>query len=232
MTVQSNPQSAPAMVPLQVVLAGGTGMSFDDACEAIFQEFDPPIKCGTYSKVSSDRQATNREDPASKYKNHQSEHMVSNSSIQGERGVNSSNVPGAEGYSEGTGFAYSAYDDQSAGTEHKFLTDAARSFDQAAEGFPTLGERIQAAKNWCKDMLLGDLQRVKGEEKRQRIKDAKNRSDDEKKQLAEAASECLAKKAQEQFEKQGIAMDTPTRRGMAGGPSPEPPDPPPGTADL
>lgn len=222
MTVQSNPQSAPAMVPLQVVLAGGTGMSFDDACEAIFQEFDPPIKCGTYSKVSSDRRATNKENPSSKYKNHQSEHMVSNSSLQGDRGVNASNVPGAEGYSEGTGFAYSAYDDQSPGTEHKFLTDAARDFDQAAQGFPTVGERIQAAKDWCKDMLLGDLERVKGGEKRQRIKDAKNRSDKEKKELAEAASECLAKKAQQQFEKQGISMDTPTRRGMAGGPSPTP----------
>ena len=215
-------QSSAAMVPLQVVLAGGAGMDFDEFCQKVFQEFDPPIVTGTYSSVSRDRQRTNNElGDDSPYRNNQSEHMVANSSIQGERGNNATNIPGASGYTEGGGFAYSVYDDQSAGTEHKFLTDAARAFDQAAEGFPTVRERIQAAKDYCKD-----LQRTEDGQKRSRISDKpKKKSKRRKKALAQAASECLAKMAEKQFAEQGVKMDTPTRRGMAGG-APPPPKPP------
>lgn len=213
-------QAAPAMVPLQVILAGGAGMSFEDACAKVFQEFDPPIVCGTYSSVSSQRQATNRElGDASPYRNNQSEHLVANSALQGKRGVNSSNVPGASGYTEGTGFAYSVYDDQSAGTEHKFLTDSARSFDQNATGNPSLRQRLDSSKEWTKDMLLrDDLQRTRSGEKRSRISDKpRKRTQKEREALAEAAAECLSKMGEQQFEKQGVSPDTPTRRGMDAG---------------
>ena len=142
-------------------------------------------------------------------------------------GNNATNIPGASGYTEGGGFAYSVYDDQSAGTEHKFLTDAARNFDATSTGNPTLSERIEAAKEWTEDMLLReDLQRTEDGQKRSRISDKpKKKSKRRKKALAQAASECLAKMAEKQFAEQGVKMDTPTRRGMAGG-APPPPKPP------
>jgi hypothetical protein len=217
----SSPQSAPAMVPLQVVLAGGTGMSFDDACEKIFQEFDPPIITGTYSGVSRARQKTNAElGDASPYQNNQSEHMLANSAFQGERGVNASNIAGASKYTEGSAFSYSVYDDQSAGTEHKFLTGAAREFDQTVQGSPTVKDRLASAKEWTTKSLLEDLERDTSGNKRSRIKDANKRTPKEREQLAEAAAECLAQKAAAQMAKKGIKPETPTRKGLGDGEAP------------
>jgi hypothetical protein len=224
-TPRSGPDAGPAMVPLQVILAGGGGMSFDEACEKIFQEFDPPIVCGTYSGVSRKRQETNREQgDASQYQDNESEHLLANSAFQGERGVNSTNIPGASKYTEGTAFAYSVFDGQGRGTEHKFLTDAARNYEKGLTKNPTLGERLAAAKQWTKDSLLSDkVQRTKDGQPRSRVKDAKNRSPKECEDLAEAAAECLTKKAAKQFEKKKISQETETRRGLAGGDAPEAP---------
>jgi hypothetical protein len=204
------------MVPLQVVLAGGGGLSFEQRCARIFAEFDPPIVAGTYNEVSRKRRATNKaQGRRSRYRNNQSEHYVNNASLQGKRGVNSSNIEGASGYTEGGGFAYSVYDDQSKNTEHKFLTDMARKYEKALKKNPTLAARREAAKKWTQDMLArDDLQRTSSKDKRTRIKDAKKRSPAEKKKLAEAAAECLDKMAAAQFKKQKVKPSTVTRRGM------------------
>jgi len=229
-TPNSGPDAGPAMVPLQVILAGGGGMSFDEACEKIFQEFDPPIVCGTYSSVSRKRQATNREQgDASQYQDNESEHLIANSAFQGTRGDNSTNIPGASKYTEGTAFAYSVFDGQAPGTEHKFLTDAARNYEKGLTTNPTRGERIAAAKEWTKESLLReDIQRTKDGQPRSRVKDAKNRSKKECEDLAEAAAECLSQKAAKQFDKKNVGENTETRRGLAGGSSPEAPTSPGG----
>ena len=72
----------------------------------------------TYSAVSRKRQATNREQgAASPYQNNQSEHLVANSAFGPDRAAGT-NIPSAPNYSEGSGYGYSVYDDQSEGTEH------------------------------------------------------------------------------------------------------------------
>lgn len=206
------------MVPLQVILAGSAAMTFDEACAKIFAEFDPPIVCGTYDEVSKARRETNRElGDESAYRNNQSEHFLPNSAFQGQRGVNASNIPGAASYTEGSAFAYSVYDDQSAGTEHKFLTDAARDFETNAGANPSVAERLAATKENTRQSLLENLKRDKSEVKRSRIKDAEQRTEEEREQLAEAAAECLTQKAAKQFEDKGVKASTPTRKGLVEG---------------
>lgn len=205
-----------------VVNAGGAappGTLTDEECEKIFQEFDPPIVCGTYAEVSKARQEDNKKNGAkSKSQNQQSEHMIANSSMQGKRGDNSSNVPGAEGYTEGGAFAYNVYDDQSAGTEHKWLTDKAKAYEQGLKGKkPRLSQRLAASEKWTKESLLSDdIQRTKGGPKRSRVKDAPGRTQKQKEALAGDAAKCLAQKAKAQFAKQGVSPDTETRTGLVG----------------
>lgn len=213
---KSGPDAGPAMVPLQVVLAGGGGLTLAQRCARIFAEFDPPIVVGSYNEVSRKRRAdAARRGRRSPYRNNQSEHYINNASFQGKRGVNSSNIEGASAYTEGGAFAYSVYDDQSKNTEHKFLTDRARQYEKGLTKNPSLAERRRAAKAWTKEMLTEDLQRTSKKEKRSRIKDAKNRSKAENKKLAEAAAECLDKLAGAQFRKQKMKPNLVTRRGMA-----------------
>lgn len=222
----SSPQSGPAMSPAQFILSGGAGVEgFEDACAKVFAQFDPPIVCGTYSGVSQARRDANNElGSDSPYRNCQSEHMIANSAFQGERGNVATNIPGASGYSEGSAFAYSVYDDQSAGTEHKFLTDAAKDYDLSTPGNPSVGDRLSASEKWTSEMLdREDLQRTQDGPKRSRVADAKNKPPKQRKELCDAAAKCLSTKAEGQLKKQGIANNTPTRRGF----DPEAPEPPP-----
>ena len=213
-------KASAAMVPAQVVLAGGAALTADiqSNCDKVLAQFDPPIIVGTYSSVSSDRQAANQADPNSPYRNGQSEHGVANSAFQGERGVNATNVPGAPGYSEGGAFAFSVYDGQSAGTEHKWLTDAAKDFHEGLEAQGkqgTLKDHLdQSQKNWEKS-LDENLQRGKGENPRSRIKDAEKKSKKERQDLAKAAAKCLRMMAEAAFKKQKISLSTKLRNGLA-----------------
>lgn len=213
---KGSPQAGAASVPLQVILAGSAAMTFDEACAQIFQEFDPPIVTGTYSSVSRQRQAANKNAKAnnttSGYENCQSEHYVPNSVMQYSRG--GQNISGGGSYTEGSAFSYSVYDDQSAGTEHKWLTDRAKKDAAALGDNPTLADQLDSAKQRSKDGLLEKLQREEGGEKRDRIKDSKNRTPEEREALAEAAAECLSQKAAEQFEKKGVSKSAQTRKGM------------------
>jgi hypothetical protein len=211
-----NSQTASAMVPLQIILAGGTGMSFEEACAKVFAEFDPPIVFGTYNEVSAARRKANGElGDESPYRNQQSEHILANSAFQSDRGNSASNIAGASNYSEGGAASYNVYDDQSEGTEHRFLTDEARSFEKSLSESPTVGERLDAAENWTKDSLLrDDLQRTKGGPKRSRIKDKESRTKEENEALAAGAAKCLRMKAQKKLEEDGIKSDTETRRGL------------------
>jgi hypothetical protein len=208
------------MVPVQVVLAGGGGLTsvVQSSCDAVLAQFDPPIVVGTYDSVSKARQEANNADPDSGYKSGQSEHGVANSGFQSDRGNNASNIPGAEGYSEGGAFAFSVFDGQSAGTEHKWLTDAAKDFHEQlqAEGREgTLRDHLdQSQKNWEKS-FEENLQRKKGEKPRSRIKDADKKTKQERKDLAKAAAKCLRMMAEAQFAKQKISLNTKLRNGLS-----------------
>jgi hypothetical protein len=218
------PQSAPAMVAALVVLAGGAGVAFDTECAKVFAEFDPPIVAGTYDQVSKKRQDANtaaaEQGTTSGFEKQQSEHMSANSNFQSDRGNNASNIQGASGYSEGHGYSYNVYDDQSQGTEHRWLTDAAIATAdraKAAGGPHTLKDSLDAAEKNAANMLdREDLQRKKDGEKRSRVKDAKNKTPEERKALANAAARCLRLGAEKQYEKDGVKMDTELRNGLAG----------------
>ncbi len=210
------PQAGAAMVPAVITLAGGAGMTLADACAKIFAQFDPPIVTGTYSAVSRQRQRANararRQRRRSGYENNQSEHYVPNSALQKSRG--GANVPGAQKYTEGSGFAYSVYDDQSRGTEHKWLTDRAARDARSFSPNPTLEQQLNKAKARARDGLLEKLQREAGGKKRDRIKDSHKRTPKERAALAAAAAECLDLMAREQFKKQKVAASTTCRKGM------------------
>jgi len=208
------------MVPAQVVLAGGAGLTSDvqSACDSVLQQFDPPIVVGTYDSVSKARQEANRANANSDYRSGQSEHGVANSAFQSERGSNASNIADAKGYSEGGAFAFSVFDGQSAGTEHKWLTDAAKDFHEKlqAEGREgTLRDHLdESQKNWEKS-FEEKLQRKKGEQPRSRIKDASKKTDQERKDLAKAAAKCLRLMAEAAFAKQKISLDAKLRNGLS-----------------
>jgi hypothetical protein len=208
------------MSPAQVVLSGGAGLSAatQSACDNVLAQFDPPIIVGTYDSVSKARQKANSTDPNSPHKSGQSEHGVANSAFQSDRGNNASNIPGASGYSEGGAFAFSVFDGQSAGTEHKWLTDAAKDFHErmAAKGKnATLSEHLdESQKNWEKS-LDENLTRKKGEKPRSRIKDAEKKSKQERKDLAKAAAKCLRMMAEAEFKKQKISLTAKLRNGLA-----------------
>src|SRR5690606_31180161 len=125
------------------------------------------------------------------------------------------NVPGGGNYTEGSAFSYSVYDDQSRGTEHKWLTDRAARDARALGPKPTLEQQLRAAKKRARDGLLARLQREEGGVKRDRIKaKPKKRTPAERKALAAAASECLDLQARKQFEKQKVKTSTVCRKGV------------------
>jgi hypothetical protein len=217
------------MVPAVVVKAGGAGVPSEEECNQIYAKFDPPIQTGTYRSVSESRREDVREQgDDSPFRNQQSEHFVPNSNLQTTRGDSSTNIPGADGYSEGGGFCYNVYDDQVQGTEHKWLTDVERDFSNELEnGAPprnaTVDEWLDKMEDSTAQMLDDEeLQRRPGEEGRSRIRDAENMSPEDRKKLAQAAAKCIRNEAQKQFARQGVALNTPLRNGQAGGAPPPP----------
>lgn len=218
------------MVQAKVVKAGGAGVAGAENldCAAIYAQFDPPIVAGTYSSVSNQRREDNNElGSKSPYRSQQSEHMVPNSCMQEVRGDNASNIFGADDYTEGTAFAYNVFDGQSAGTEHKWLTDESRDFAQQLEEQgknANVSEWLDKAEQNCSEMLdSDDLVRTKGGQARSRIKDAKNKTPKERKALAKKAAKCLRMAAEAQFAKQNVSLSTPVRNGLAGGAPPPAP---------
>lgn len=82
---------------------------------------------------------------------YQREHFIPNSCFMAQPGRTGQTVPGAEGYSVGKAITYLVYDNQSAGTEHKYLTDRERDFaskmEQSPEQFATIDQWLDEMEN-------------------------------------------------------------------------------------
>jgi hypothetical protein len=198
------------MVPLQLILGGAAGLDAATRCEAVFQKFDPPIVFGTYDEVKK-----HIEENPDLYPDYQAEHFIANCSFQTKRGSAASNV--VSGYDMGQAPSYPAFDGQNPSTEHKRVTDAARTYDQglnqAGKDGAKLGDRLEAAEGWTKDQLKENLQRSPGGDKRSRIKDRANMTPEEADKVAEEAAECIRLLSQQLFESQGIDTSKDTRLG-------------------
>ncbi len=200
---KSSPQASASMTPAQIIKSGAIGMA-DARCAKIFAQFSPPIRCGTYNDVSREGGC-------------QAEHPAANSNFQSSRGDNSTNIPGAPGYSEGGAPAFNVFDDQSAGTEHKFLTDAARDFANSMRGKPfTLKDNLDHMQKKWEEMFKSDnMERSPGGGKRSRIKGRKTKK--QKAKLAKQAAECIRQHCDRVYQSMGAGPNTPLRNGMATG---------------
>ena len=213
---QNSPSAGAASVPAQIIKGAGFGL--DAECAAIFAQFNPPINPGTYDSVSKQRRQAVSEDPDCDLANTQGEHQIVNSNFQTVRGDNGTNIPGCGGYSEGGAPAYNVYDNQSVGTEHKLLTDAARDLAQSQNPPSTLGEWLDGMEKKTSEMLdSDDLQRQKGGGRRSRIKDAEKKTPAERKALADKAAKCLKEHAERVYKGMGIERDQKLRNGFVDG---------------
>ncbi len=98
-----------------------------------------------------------RDEDPERFKGKQLEHIVPNSSHVSGTDRHSPPVAGASGYSEGAALIYPIGDDQSPGTEHKFITDYERSVDQmlaANNQYATVEEKAKLMIHGWEMMIL------------------------------------------------------------------------------
>jgi hypothetical protein len=112
--------------------------------------FDPPIVFFRYSQKKKFAKPDNIHD-------WQAEHPIPNSAFLQGTGRKGKIVPHGGNYSEGQALTYWICDDQTAGEEHKHITDYERAFATHCfqhNEFPTVEQWFQVMENGWKDMLL------------------------------------------------------------------------------
>ncbi len=194
------------MTPAQIVLAGSGGTDPDAECSTIKAKFNPPIVTGTHSEVA----AHNKTHKAKTGESYQAEHAVpaANFHVSGRSGTK---VAGCGGYSTGEGFCWNAFDNQTALTEHRKLTDAMKDFGNAqGSGHATLEKWKDAYQSAAEDVLK-EPPRNPGKTKKER------------EALAAKAAACLRIEMDRAFEKMEISDSTQLRNGIVSGPPPPPP---------
>jgi hypothetical protein len=151
------------------------------------------IVIGTYEALKEIRYETHRgigKERKGKGKGYQREHFIPNSCFMAETKRTGKTVPGAEGYSEGEAITYFVYDNQSQGTEHKFLTDKERDFAQRMqkqEKFATVNEWLDEMESATVDSLMNSGMKRGGDPIRS-------------KSLAEPEAKLVAKCIREEYE--------------------------------
>ena len=213
------------MVPAMLVGGGGAGgmVSIADMdCTQIYGCFDPPIVCGSYKDVKKQIKGSGD----------QAEHLPPNSCFVTPPRAGGNAIPGCSGYTEGNAFSYNVFDGQTKFTQHKMLTDGARSIAKGFEGRSgpdngTLNEWLDKSRDKIKDALKDKSGGAGG---RGRIKGGENMSDEDKDALAAAAADCLVQAAKDHYADEStgdVTGDTPLRNGIL----PRRPSPPtsPGT---
>jgi hypothetical protein len=117
-----------------------------------FQEFDPPVTVLTYK----DSKAASRN--GTRPQNVQAEHPIPNSCFMVGTGRTGATVPNVGVYCEGDALTFWVEDDQSHGTEHKFLTDKERELCVECfnkKQFPTIEQWFRYMENNWKEAFLG-----------------------------------------------------------------------------
>ena len=174
-----------AMVQAKVVKAGGAGGTADMTCAEILASFDPPIEFGKH------------EDMVGSKPGYQAEHVVPTSAMH-QSGRSGPTIPGCSGYSTPGALTWMVGDGQSAGMEHKLLTDPMREFSQAndlANQQAPLSDWLDKYKDGAKDALK------KGNPQR------KTPPHLDRDSLIDAAAECIRLAAAEAF----ANMDPPVK---------------------
>lgn len=179
------------MVQLKVVKGGGAGGSAKMTCAKILASFDPPIEFGPHSKMVGSKPG------------YQAEHIVPTSAAH-QSGRSGPTIVGCEGYSTPSALTWMVGDGQTAGMEHKLLTDPMREFSQANDLVnkkAPLSEWLDKYKDGAKDALKNG-------------KPPRTTPDDlDKDSHIDAAAECIRLAAAESFANADppVSMDTPMR---------------------
>jgi hypothetical protein len=109
-----------------------------------------------------------KKDPS--LKGMQLEHILPNSSLVSSTGRKAPPVNGAEGYSEGKALIFPIGDDQSQGTEHKFITNYERSIDRILmekAQFATVEDKVRMMMpGWERMIMKYRSKHLKGKDKR------------------------------------------------------------------
>ena len=120
--------------------------------ESALMLFDPPIQLYTYKEGQS---LQKKKDPS--VQGMQLEHGVPNNCFIQGKGRKGATVPGASGYSEGEALVFPIGDDQSQGTEHKFMTNRERAFAKECHEkgqFPTVDQTLRVMEaSWAETFL-------------------------------------------------------------------------------
>ena len=166
--------------------------------QAVFQKFGVTI--GTYGELK-------RKFVGNGY---QREHFIPNSCFMAGPGRTGKTVPGAENYTEDQAITYFVYDNQTTGTEHKFLTDAERAFAKKLEA-----QGKQASLEEWLDQMEGVTAEMFAA---QQIAIAPGETGPWfSPEDANLVARCIRKEYEAQMEKLGISLDTALRNGLAGG---------------
>lgn len=172
-----------AMVQAKVVKGGGAGSVADMDCSAILASFDPPIEFGPHSEMVGSMPG------------YQAEHIVPTSAMH-QSGRGGATMPGCEGYSTPGALTWMVGDGQSAGMEHKLLTDPMRQFSQAND----LAGRQAPLSEWMDKYQDAAKDALKNGKPPRTTPEGLNRDD-----LIDAAAECIRAAAEAAF----AAMDPP-----------------------
>ena len=178
--------SSAAMVQAKVVKGGGAGSEKSLTCAEILASFDPPIEFGSHSDMVGSKSG------------YQAEHIVPTSAMH-ESGRSGPRVAGCSGYSTPSALTWMVGDGQSAGMEHKILTDAMRQFSQAND----LAGRQAPLSEWLDKYQDATKKALKEGLPKRTIK----RDDVDHDSLIDAAAECIRARAAESF----AEMDPPVK---------------------
>lgn len=174
-----------AMVKAMVVKGGGAGIGNNKmTCEEIFACFDPPIEFGSHKDMQGSLTG------------YQAEHIIP-TSVFHKMGREGDRIPGCEGYSTSSALTFMVRDGQSAGQEHKLLTDPMREFSQAND----LAGRQGTLNEWLDKYQDGARNALKNADPKRKI----TNPDLDEDSLIDAAAECIRARAEEAF----AALDPP-----------------------
>ncbi len=175
------------MVQAKLVKAGKTDSM---NCAQIFAQFDPPIEMGTHEEMQGTQ------------KGYQAEHILPCSAMH-ESGRSGPKFGECGDYRTSAALTWMASDGQSAGQEHKLLTDPMREFSQKN----ALAGRNATRDEWMDEYEKATKKALRNGEKRRKLKDPSLDRDS----LIDKAAKCIRILAEQSFDEIGITAKTKLR---------------------